>query len=388
MNESAVQLQLNVDIDVSTKDKWEKMLDLIAGMFNIPCALVMHVLSNEIEVFARSTNPDNIYHIGQKAQLGTGLYSEAVIQTRQMLNISNALKQSKWENNPDIAYGMISYLGVPILWPNKDVFGTICVLDKRERIFTDNEINLLILIATIIGDSLKSLLDREKLNLEVELQSKAALALRESEERFRKVYELSPSAIMITTADEGRFVDVNDACLKLFGVNKQELLGKKVTDFPMYGDPEERNVVVEKLQQHRKIRHHFSDKKTSKGDDLELDVSVDIIRIGEKDCLISTLFDLTEQNMLARQLKAVNERLRLAADSAGIGIWDWDLRNDLLEWDKNMYRLYQTEDVAVNYQVWRSRVHPEGRECFEHDLNEALLDGSLYTSQFRLLLPE
>ena len=116
MNESAGQLHLNVDVNASTSEKWEEMLDLIAGVFNIRCALVTHVLSNDIEVFARSNNADNIYHLGAKAQLGTGLYCETVIQTRQMLNISNALNQSQMEKQSgyciwhDLVFGSACFM--------------------------------------------------------------------------------------------------------------------------------------------------------------------------------------------------------------------------------------------------------------------------------------
>jgi len=47
------------------------------------------------------------------------------------------------------------------------------------------------------------------------------------------------------------------------------------------------------------------------------------------------------------------ERLTLAADSAGIGIWDWDIREDVLIWDDWMFRLYgssgPTRSITMNY---------------------------------------
>ena len=61
-------------------------------------------------------------------------------------------------------------------------------------------------------------------------QKKAEQALRESEEHYRSLVELSPDTIVITC--EGRIVYVNQAALKLYGVNSQEeLLGLEALSF-------------------------------------------------------------------------------------------------------------------------------------------------------------
>ena len=45
--------------------------------------------------------------------------------------------------NPDIKLGMISYLGVPISWPDGEIFGTICVLDRQSNGYSDLYLKLL-----------------------------------------------------------------------------------------------------------------------------------------------------------------------------------------------------------------------------------------------------
>ena len=51
--------------------------------------------------------------------------------------MQNALKDDVWKDNPDVKLGMVSYYGLPIQWPDKEFFGTICVLDNRENFFSD-----------------------------------------------------------------------------------------------------------------------------------------------------------------------------------------------------------------------------------------------------------
>ena len=57
------------------------------------------------------------------------------MSTRRELLVPNALKDPLWDKNPDIALGMISYCGLPLTWPTGEIFGTICVLDKKENTF-------------------------------------------------------------------------------------------------------------------------------------------------------------------------------------------------------------------------------------------------------------
>ncbi len=385
MNKTTSLLRTCAEIEPDMKEKWQKVMDLIAGMFGVPAALITCALPEELEVVVYSGSDDNTFQAGQKLKLGSGLYCEAVMNTRKEAIVPNALEDPAWREGIGVAFGFVSYIGFPVLWPNGDLFGTVCVLDTKPHTFTEHEIGTISLTAMIITDSLKALQDRTQLKNEIVRQELAAIALRESEERFRAVFDLSPTAVMITTAAEGRFIDMNDACLKLFGVQKQETIGKVVTDFPMYGDPSERQVVLEKLRRDKKIRNHISYKKTRQGEDLELNVSVDPITIGGELCLIATLYDLTEQKKLERQLMTANERLTLATQAAGIGIWDWDIQNTVLRWDENLARLFNVKRYSsADFNEWIGRVHPDDRERCQEELCAALMEDKSCSLQFRV----
>jgi formate hydrogenlyase transcriptional activator len=100
---------------------------------HVPAALVMRVEPSNIQVFVSSESARNPYEQGELASLSTGLYCETVMKTRQLLSVPDALVDEEWKSNPDIKLGMISYLGLPIAWPNGDIFGTICVLDDKKN---------------------------------------------------------------------------------------------------------------------------------------------------------------------------------------------------------------------------------------------------------------
>ena len=130
-------------INKNVQEKWQNILDATAEIIDIPAALIMRVTQNHMEVFLKSSNPDNPYDAAGKDTLGHGLYCETVIGEDRALHISNALKDHKWMDNPDIKMNMIAYYGMPIKWKDGEVFGTICILDNKENTFKDKHIRLI-----------------------------------------------------------------------------------------------------------------------------------------------------------------------------------------------------------------------------------------------------
>jgi hypothetical protein len=116
--------------------KWQKIIDLIARILGVPSGLIMQVTEDSMRVFLKSSNVENPYEKGGSDKLGHGLYCETVIGTNAELVVDNALNYPEWKENPDVKLCMVSYYGVPIQWPDKEFFGTICVLDNKENAYT------------------------------------------------------------------------------------------------------------------------------------------------------------------------------------------------------------------------------------------------------------
>ncbi|ENY70572.1 sensor histidine kinase [Aeromonas diversa CDC 2478-85] len=135
MSASSPKYPIHADIEIplNLKASWQQTLDLIARLFQVPASLIMRVHAREIEVFVSGHHPDNCYGEGAREHLDSGLYCEHVMDTRRPLIVPNALKDPLWDHNPDIKLQMISYCGLPILWPDGHIFGTICVLSREEN---------------------------------------------------------------------------------------------------------------------------------------------------------------------------------------------------------------------------------------------------------------
>ena len=119
-------------------DKWQETVNLMAEAIDVPAALIMRLEHDELEVFVSSQNDGNPYNVGERAIMdNSGLYCETVIKKNDVLKVPNALTDEHWKNNPDVKLNMISYLGYPIIFPDKTPFGTLCVLDNKENYFNE-----------------------------------------------------------------------------------------------------------------------------------------------------------------------------------------------------------------------------------------------------------
>ena len=143
--------------------EWQKGLNLLARICKVPAALIMHTDGKEIEVFASSDSSENPFHPGEHQTLeDSGLYCEHVIRNKKSLMVPNALEDPIWNQNPDIKLGMISYLGLPIKYPNGDVFGTLCILDHKENRYSKDYERLMEHFRNMIEISLGSISQYEK----------------------------------------------------------------------------------------------------------------------------------------------------------------------------------------------------------------------------------
>jgi PAS domain S-box-containing protein len=103
--------------------------------------------------------------------------------------------------------------------------------------------------------------------------------------------------------------------------------------------------------------------------------------------VIGTLQDVTALKRTERELSRALERVRLATGAANMGIWDWDVSDDVLVWDEAMYPLYGVAPGEFDdaFSAWRACVHPEDLPEFERDLLRTLAGGHEFEMSFRIL---
>lgn len=216
-------------------ENWQKIIDLLASNLNVPSALIMKLSERQIHVFLGSNTRDNPYIKGESANLLSGLYCETVVGNKSSLLVSNALEDSLWKSNPDIKLDMISYLGLSILWPDGEVFGTICALDNKENSYNNQQFEIMSLLKDSIQKDLKLLLEEKILKDELKNKEIEEKKLIKSENRYKKLFNNMRSAVIICNVkNEGEnFIiqDVNKAMELIEKDSRANIIGKNLKIF-------------------------------------------------------------------------------------------------------------------------------------------------------------
>jgi PAS domain S-box-containing protein len=102
---------------------------------------------------------------------------------------------------------------------------------------------------------------------------------------------------------------------------------------------------------------------------------------------ILSYFDITEKEKQKLILEKFRERVQLATESAGIGIWEYDFVSQELIWDAQQCRLHglPAENITGNYHTWAQKVHPDDRKEATKLLRQAIETGNDFVAEFRVI---
>jgi len=99
--------------------------------------------------------------------------------------------------------------------------------------------------------------------------------------------------------------------------------------------------------------------------------------------------DLARAAGLVRELEISEKRLNLAADSANLGMWEWDIaRNEIWMTDKGRALFGFAPCEKLDFDRFRKMLHPEDRESVLQAVENSLRTGAEYRSEYRAVLPD
>ena len=122
-------------------------------------------------------------------------------------------------------------------------------------------------------------------------------------------------------------------------------------------------------------------------------LSVEQLLINENTGLRARLADAEEMLHTLRAgeldvLRASEQRMRLATEATGVGIWEWNIITNQIHWDTQMFRIYgitPTPDGIIPYSIWREHVAPEDLHQQEAILQNTARQGGQSSREFRIL---
>lgn len=89
-------------------------------------------------------------------------------------------------------------------------------------------------------------------------------------------------------------------------------------------------------------------------------------------------------------LSKSTQRFELATKAANVGVWEWDIVNNVLDWDNIMFDIYGVEHKDFNglYDLWALLLHKDDKEKVEKELKEAIDRYEKFDIEFRICLKD
>ncbi|MBW1695367.1 MAG: PAS domain S-box protein [Deltaproteobacteria bacterium] len=152
---------------------------------------------------------------------------------------------------------------------------------------------------------------------DISKRKQAEEALRESESRFRNLFDLSPQAIALTELETGKIIDVNDKLCELSKYSKDELIGRTTTELGLYS-VEDRQRFIEALKTKGELHGLEMDFVIKDGSIIHTLLFSKIIKISGNPLILTIIFDMTDRKRLEGQLQHAQRMEAIGTLAGGI----------------------------------------------------------------------
>lgn len=134
----------------------------------------------------------------------------------------------------------------------------------------------------------------------------AEQAARQSDSRYRMLFERSASIMLLIDPDGGAITDANDAAVRYYGWSRQQLLGMRISDINTLSEDE---VAVEMTAARTQRRSHFIFRhRRADGDIRDVEVYSGPVPFEGRDYLHTIVHDISDRREMLRSLAESEER--------------------------------------------------------------------------------
>jgi len=203
--------------------------------------------------------------------------------------------------------------------------------------------------------------------------------LRENDENFHLLTEISPNAIVIIQGE--RIVYANSVAIGCYGYTREDMLG---AEFLKFVHDEFQDIAKKRGHERQQgappsCGHEYRIVTKDDSPKWVLASSVSMEYEGNP-ALIVTLMDISETKRTEEELRESKARLRLAMDMSSLVQWEYDAETGMFRFDEHFYSLYGTSAEREGGSLMSTKnylhkfVHPDDFQFVKESMKRSLTD--------------
>jgi PAS domain S-box-containing protein len=220
--------------------------------------------------------------------------------------------------------------------------------------------------------------------------SKNLSAEQEAKQRFERLFRNNPCLMALSSLPDQRFYDVNDTFLQVLGLRAEEVIGKTAAELDLFPEAERHAAVAQQLLREGRVGNIELLVRRRDGTLLAGLFGGEVIRSHGKQFFLTVMNDISALKRMEAALKESNERLFLAAQAGGVGIWEYRVAERRLDWDDQMLRLHgiTRAQFCGTTEAWQKGMVAEDRAKTDAAMLEALQGRKNFDTEFRVAWPD
>ena len=193
-------------------------------------------------------------------------------------------------------------------------------------------------------------------------RKQAEEAQRKSQQLFSTLFRVNPGATILSSLDDGKCVDANEAYAKLIGYTRKELIGKTTVELNIWISEVERQSVVTELARKGHLENVELTLRRKNGEVINTIASGEVITLDGQRYILSFFFDITERKRAEQALRQSEERFRSVLDHSLDGIYRLNLQTGRYEYispsAEKVAGFSPEEIMAMDHETTLAMIHP------------------------------
>jgi len=177
--------------------------------------------------------------------------------------------------------------------------------------------------------------------------------LKDSELRYRRLFEAAQDGILILDAETGMIEDVNPYLINMLGYSREEFVEKKLWEVGAFRDIEANKSAFEALQENEYIRYDNLPLKTKDGQLIQVEFISNLYLVGDEKVIQCNIRNMTEYKRIIVALQANEKKYHDLINQSPDGYFIIELSGNILTVNKAMCKeLEFSEEEFLSMSIW------------------------------------